>query len=124
VPTDHTTRVLVIDDDTTAATQLVGFLVSRKYEVATCGGLDATLVHSAPWRPHVLLLALSDETPRGAGLSELRHRYPRQPIVLLTADEGLELLLDLEAYAPTLPVRPARGLKHIESVVAAASGIE
>jgi DNA-binding response OmpR family regulator len=121
---DHTTRVLVIDDDTAAATRLAGFLTSRKYEVAACGGLDAAVVRSAHWRPHVIMLSLSTEMARSASLGELRHHYPRQPIVLLTADEGLELLLDLEAYAPTLPVRPALGLSHIESVVAAASALK
>lgn len=118
---DHTTRVLVIDDDPTAASRLAGFLTSRRYEVATCNCLESAAVVSAHWRPHVMVLAPSLEAQRHDALEELRRRYPRQPIVLLTIADGPELLLDLEAFAPALPACPSRGLSHIESAVAAAS---
>lgn len=113
-------RVLVIDGDSSAATRLAGFLTSRDYEVATSDGLDASELVCAHWRPHVMVIAPPLGSCAHVALEEARRRYPRQPIVLLTSAEGLELLLDLEAFAPALPASPGRGLSHIASVVEAA----
>ena len=41
--------------------------------------------------------------------------------VVLTAGEGPDLLLDLEAFAPALPVRPSLDLAPIASAVSAAA---
>jgi len=122
---DSHMRVLVIDDDPTTAGQLARFL-SGRYEVHTCSGLvRAREAHDERdgWRPHVLVLVPPLEQERHGQLEELRRIYPRLPVVVLTLEDGPELLLDLEAFAPTVPVRPSRGLGHIASAVAAASSM-
>ena len=122
---DEPMRVLVIDDDPTTAGQLAAFL-SDIYEVHTCSSLErARAAHDGvdAWRPHVLVLVPPLEAKRHGQLEELRRIYPRLPVVVLTLEDGPELLLDLEAFPPTVPVRPSRGLKHIASAVAEASAM-
>ena len=113
------TRVLVLDDDAFTSHSLATFLSARHYDVQTCPdarSADDLMTH---WRPHVLVLA-PHEGERHAELEGLRRAHPRLPLVVLTANEGLDLLLDLEAFAPALPARPSRGLSNIESAVATA----
>jgi AmiR/NasT family two-component response regulator len=114
------TRVLVVDDDGTSSRDLAAHLAARRYDVQTCPTLEGTVFAVAHWRPHVLVIAAT-AAQRHERLEELRRLYPRLPLVVLTAGEGPELLLDLEAFAPTVSACPARGLSHIESAVAAAS---
>lgn len=115
------TRVLVIDDNTSTSHHLATFLSSHHYEVQSCrddgGCISDVLAH---WRPHVLVLA-PREGERHDKLEELRRLHPRMPVVVLTAADGPDLLLDLEAFAPALAARPTRGLRHIESAVEAAA---
>jgi DNA-binding response OmpR family regulator len=118
---DSKIRVLVIDDDTHTAELLAKFLSSHEYETATCSGLSHARDVLVRWRPHVLVLVPTLEEERHEELEELRRIYPRLPVVVLTAAEGPDLLLDVEAFAPALPARPSRGLRHIESAVEAAS---
>jgi DNA-binding response OmpR family regulator len=114
------TRVLVIDHDARAADLLANFLTGKHYDVHTCSGLDcARSIHDG-WRPHVLVLVPTVESDRHEELEELRRLYPRLPVVVLTDDQSSDVLLDVEAFAPTLAVCPSRGLGHIESAVAAA----
>lgn len=121
---ESTTRVLVIDDDTSNSQQLVRFLLSsREYTVETCNGLDDARDVLARWRPHVLVLVPRLEAERHDEMEELRRRYPRVPIVMLTLAQGPDLMLDMEAFAPTVPACPSRGLAHIASAVAAASAM-
>ena len=122
---DEHMRVLVIDDDPTTAGQLASFL-SDSYEVHTCPGLDRVRADHdcvGAWRPHVLVLVPPLEEDRHGQLEALRRIYPRLPVVVVTRTDGPDLLLDLEAFPPTVPVRPSRGLKHIASAVAAASSM-
>jgi DNA-binding NtrC family response regulator len=118
-----TIRVLVIDDDAGNSRLLARFLSSRDYQVETCCGLDHARDVLARWRPHVLVLVPRLETERHEELEELRRMYPRIPVVVLTLEAGPELILDVEAFAPTVPACPKRGLAHIEAAVAAASAM-
>lgn len=113
-PTYH---VLVISEDPVAADRIASFLVARRFETFTCSGLSHArdvLVH---WTPHVLVLVPSKECERHAELEALRHQYPSLPVVVLTASTGPDLLLDLEAFAPALPVKPSLDLAPIASAV-------
>ena len=115
------TRVLVIDHDSRAADRLAQFLTGKHYDVHTCSGLDcARSIHDG-WRPHVLVLVPTAECDRHEDLEELRRLYPRLPVVVLTDDQSPDVLLDMEAFAPTLAVCSTRGLGHIESAVAEAT---
>ncbi len=114
-------HVLVIADDPAVADRIASFLVGRRFEVFTCSGLSHArdvLVH---WTPHVLVLVPSVEAERHTELELLRHKYPSLPVVVLTAGEGPDLLLDLEAFAPALPVKPSLDLAPIASAVTAAA---
>ena len=119
--THSMTRVLVIDDDARKAQLLAGFLASRDYQVETCGGIARAPEVVAHWRPHVLVLVPTQEDERHDRLEELRRMFPRIPVVVVTLAEGPELILDMEAFAPTLPARPSRGFASIASAIAAAS---
>ena len=119
--THSTHHVLVIADDPAVADRIAQFLVARRFEVFTCSGLAHArdvLVH---WTPHVLVLVPTGEAERHAELESLRHKYPSLPVVVLTAGEGPDLLLDLEAFAPAFPVRPSLDLAPIASAVTAAA---
>jgi DNA-binding response OmpR family regulator len=118
-----TIRVLVIDDDASTAAPLAAFLSARRYEVWSCSGLSHARDMLDLWRPHVLVLAPHGDAERHADLGKLRRLYPRLPVVVLTVLEDADLLLDLEAFAPTLPAMRSRGLGSIESAVAVASHI-
>ncbi len=48
---------------------------------------------------------------------------PRVPVVVLTPAAATELILDMEAFAPTMPACPSRGLAYIRSAVADASAM-
>jgi DNA-binding response OmpR family regulator len=120
---DPNKRVLVIDHDPTEADQIAEFLTTKLYDVHTCATLGHARSMHDGWRPHVLLLVPSEECERHLELEELRRLYPRLPVVVLTQAQDTDLLLDMEAFAPTLAVCPARGLGHIESAVAAASAL-
>ena len=116
-------HVLVIGDDDSFADRIASFLRSRRFEVFTCSGLSHArdvLVH---WTPHVLVFVPSCEAERHAELEALRHMYPSLPVVVLTSCEGLDLLLDLEAFAPALPVKPSPDLAPIASAVTAATSL-
>jgi hypothetical protein len=89
--------------------------------VETCCGLDHARDVLARWRPQVLVLVPRLEAGRHEELEELRRMYPRVPVVVLTLDDGPELIMDVEAFAPTVPACPSRGLAHIASAVATAS---
>ena len=115
------TRVLVVSDDTPSAARLVSFLSSSNYDACCCAGLDRIADAIERWRPHVMVLAPLREGDRHAQLEQLRSLYPSMPVVILTMEDDQELLLDLEAFAPTLPATPSRGLRHIASTIAAAS---
>ena len=117
-PTYH---VLVIGEDPVVADRIATFLTARHFDVFTCAGLAHdrdVLVH---WTPHVLVLVPTVEAERHAELECLRQKYPSLPVVVLTAGEGPDLLLDLEAFAPALPVRPSLDLAPIASAVSAAA---
>ncbi|AUX26784.1 hypothetical protein SOCEGT47_073540 [Sorangium cellulosum] len=120
---ESTTRVLVIDDDASNTQPLVRFLTSRDYTVETCCGLDHARDVLARWRPHVMVLVPRLAADPHGEMEELRRMYPRVPVVVLTAAGGPELILDVEAFAPTVPVCPTRSLAYIESVVADASAM-
>ncbi len=116
-----TYHVLVIGEDPVVADRIATFLAARRFEVFTCPGLANArdvLVH---WTPHVLVFVPRSEAERHAELEGLRHKYPSLPIVVLTAGEGPDLLLDLEAFAPALPVKPSLDLTPIASAVTAAA---
>jgi DNA-binding response OmpR family regulator len=117
-PTYH---VLVIAEDAAAADRIASFLVARRFEVFTCPGLAHARDVLAHWTPHVLVLVPSGEAERHAELESLRHKYPNLPVVVLTAEDGPDLLLDLEAFAPALPVKPSLDLAPIASAVSAAA---
>jgi DNA-binding NarL/FixJ family response regulator len=130
-PTYH---VLVIGEDPVVADRIASFLSARnvgdsvspmggerRFDVFTCAGLAHArdvLVH---WTPHVLVLVPTDEAERHAELESLRQKYPSLPVVVLTAGDGPELLLDLEAFAPALPVRPSLDMLPIANAVTAAA---
>lgn len=117
-PTYH---VLVIADDPAVADRIAQFLIGRRFEVFTCSGLAHArdvLVH---WTPHVLVLVPSGEAERHAELEALRQQYPSLPVVVLTSCDGPDLLLDLEAFAPALPVKPSLDLAPIATAVTAAA---
>lgn len=115
------TRVLVIDDDAGKAQLLAGFLASRDYQVETCGGIARAPEVVAHWRPHVMVLVPHLEAERHEQLEELRRMFPRIPVVVVTLAEGQDLILDMEAFAPTVPARPSRNFANIASAVATAS---
>lgn len=117
-PTYH---VLVIAEDSAVADRIAQFLVGRRFEVFTCSGLTHArdvLVH---WTPHVLVLVPTGESERHAELEALRHQYPSLPVVVLTSGDGPDLLLDLEAFAPALPVKPSVDLAPIATAVTQAA---
>lgn len=114
---DSTTRVLVIDENRATCGGLASFLASRHYDVQTCAGLESVPFVAANWRPHVFVLATPIDAERHGRLEELRRLSPRLPVVVLTAAAGPDLLRDVEAFAPTFPACPARGLSHIETAV-------
>jgi DNA-binding NtrC family response regulator len=119
--THATTRVLAIDDNAGKAQLLAGFLASRDYQVESCGGVADALEVVAHWRPHVLVLVPTHEAERHERLEELRRMFPRMPLVVVTLADGPELILDMEAFAPTVPARPSRNFASIASAVEAAS---
>lgn len=119
--THATTRVLVIDDDAGKAQLLAGFLTSRDYQVESCGGIAPALEVVAHWRPHVLVLVPTQEAERHERLEELRRTFPRIPVVVVTLADGPDLILDMEAFAPTVPARPSRNFASIAKAVEAAS---
>ena len=128
-----THRVLVIAEDPVIADRIASFLsgrttgdavsatAPRKLEVFTCDGLAHAREMLDHWTPHVLVLVPTGETARHAELEVLRHKYPSLPVVVLTSCEGPDLLLDLEAFAPALPVRPSLDLLPIAHAVQAAA---
>lgn len=115
-----TYRVLVISEDPAFADRIATFLSARRFEVFTCELAHArdVLTH---WTPHVLVLVPTGECERHAEMETLRQKYPSLPVVVLTAGEGPDLLLDLEAFAPALPVKPSLDLAPIASAVTAAA---
>ena len=115
-----TYRVLVIGEDPALADRIASFLSARRFEVFTCELPHArdVLTH---WTPHVLVLVPSREGERHAEMESLRHKYPSLPVVVLTSGEGPDLLLDLEAFAPALPVKPSLDRAPIASAVTAAA---
>jgi DNA-binding NtrC family response regulator len=113
-------RVLVIDN-AKSSQLLAPFLSSHDYEVETCSGIEHARDVLVRWRPHVLVLVPRLEGDRHEELYELRRMYPRVPVVVLTLADGPDLIMDIEAFAPTVPACPSRGLAHIESAVATAS---
>ncbi len=113
------TRVLVIDGDAHGSDQLATFLGDHGYEVMTCPATEHASMVLSQWRPHVMVLHPGALTCREA-LTELRRLSPRVPIVLVTADAGQELLLEIEAFAPALPATRA-SLDGLEDAVAAAA---
>jgi len=117
--TEAAIRVLVIDEDQASAHHLATFLTANHYDVSTCAELDGARSVVSDRRPHVLVLATKNHPH--AEIEELRKVYPRLPLVVLTAEEGQELLLDVEAFAPAVPASPSRGLRHIETAVEAAA---
>ncbi|AKT36014.1 response regulator [Chondromyces crocatus] len=117
------TRVLVIDDDARRAQVLAGFLTSREYQVDSCAGIMGASEAVAQRRPHVLVLVPPQEAERHERLEELRRMFPRIPVVLVTLADGPDLILDVEAFAPTLPARPSRNFASIASAVEAASAL-
>jgi len=114
-------RVLVIDENPTSAGDLASFLSAHHYDVATCSALDGARSAVSSRRPHVLVLATKDQDHPHAEVEEVRKVYPRLPLVLLTAEAGQELLLDVEAFAPAVPACLSRGFGDIESAVEAAA---
>jgi DNA-binding response OmpR family regulator len=117
-PTYH---VLVIGEDPVVADRIASFLSARRFDVFTCSGLAHARDVLAHWTPHVLVLVPSGEPQRHAELEALRHKYPSLPVVVLTAGDGPDLLLDLEAFAPALPVKPSLDLAPIASAVTTAA---
>lgn len=117
-----TSRVLVIGEDPVFADRIASFLSARRFEVFTCGLAHArdVLTH---WTPHVLVLVPTAEGERHAELETLRQKYPSLPVVVLTSGDGPDLLLDLEAFAPALPVKPSLDLAPIASAVTAAASM-
>ena len=114
-------HVLVIAEDSRLADRIASFLVARRFEVFTCDGLAHARDVLAHWTPHVLVLVPTQEAERHAELEALRHKYPSLPVVVLTTGDGPELLLDLEAFAPALPVKPSLDLAPIASAVTSAA---
>lgn len=109
-------RVLVIGDPQ-ASTALLNYLVGERYDVSFCSALDGLDDAVERWRPHVVVLTPEKDAGRHADLERIRRRYPSLPVVLLTPAGGQDLLLDLEAFAPAIPVKPSRGLQHVASAV-------
>jgi DNA-binding NtrC family response regulator len=120
---ESTTRILVIDDDASNSQPLVHFLSSRDYTVETCCGLGHARDVLARWRPHVMVLVPREQMELHSEMEQLRRMSPRVPVVVLTPAAGPELILDMEAFAPTVPACPSRGLAYIESAVADASAM-
>ena len=116
--TTTNTRVLLIDRDPETSRRVAAHLAEH-YDVHACASLDADSFAVQSWRPHVVVLA-TEPSARHRELEELRRLHPRLPVVVVTGDAGQDLLLDLEAFAPTLPVRPSRSFSQLESAVAAA----
>lgn len=117
-PTYH---VLVIAEDPAVSDRIAQFLAARRFEVFTCSGLAHARDVLAHWTPHVLVLVPRNESDRHAELEALRHQYPSLPVVVQTSGEGPDLLLDIEAFAPALPVKPSLDLTPIASAVTAAT---
>lgn len=112
-------RVLVLDENLETAGHLATFLSEHHYDVATCQELASARASMSSRRPHVLVVATKDEPHRE--LSALRKAFPRLPLVVVTEEAGQELLLDVEAFSPAIPVNPLSGLGQIESAVEAAA---
>lgn len=119
-PTCH---VLVIAEDPKISDRIASSLLARSFEVFSCEGLAHAGDVLEHWRPHVLVLVPANEAERHHALETLRHSYPSIPVVVLTEGNGQDLLLDLEAFAPALPVPPSMDMTRLASAVADAAAL-
>lgn len=116
-----TTRVLVVDDDSTVAEVVAGYLVRAGYEVDRAGDGPTALARAEAHRPGLVVLDLM--LPGMDGLEvcrRLRERGP-VPVVMLTArgDED-DRILGLEVGADdyvTKPFSPRELVLRVDAVL-------
>jgi len=78
-------RVLVVEDDATAAMLLARGLGRHAYQVRTAASIEQALEHSAGWRPHAAILDLKLGRDSGlALLPRLVQRHPGIRVLVLT----------------------------------------
>lgn len=104
------TRVLLLGPGFGPASSFAASLRARGHEVVACRNLASAPFVLERWLPRVVVLAPPAEASRHDLLKGVRRLLPQIPVVVLTNAAGPDLLLDLEAFAPTLPARRSRDL--------------
>lgn len=115
------TRVLVLGPGFGPASPFAASLGARGHEVVACRDLGSLPFLLERWIPRVVVLAPPVEARRHDLLKGVRRLLPQIPVVVLTNEAGPDLLLDLEAFPPTVPARRSRDLSDaLKSVELAA----
>ena len=102
-----------------APDRLADELRARGYDVLGCPDASSARFALATWTPDVVIVIPADEAHRHGDMLALRRVLRDVPLVVMTNDAGPDLLLDLEAFAPTLPAKPLRSTHAVDALEAA-----
>lgn len=82
-------RILIVDDQPCVRAILRAELVLEGYHVMDVGDIDSVWAYLSSTRPDLVLLDLFlDEEEGFALLPDIKGRYPRVPVIILTAYDG------------------------------------
>ncbi len=102
-----TTRVLVVDDDSSLSEMLTIVLRSEGFEPIVCGDGDTELVAFRERRPDLVLLDLMLPGRNGIDVCRAIRAESGVPIVMLTAkSDTVDVVLGLESGADDYVVKP------------------
>lgn len=82
-------KILIVDDEADYCTLLKAYFVRKKYEVKTCGSLNALSSSLDTYKPDIILL--DNNLPDGSGWSmahQIAQNHPAMKLYLISAYTG------------------------------------
>jgi DNA-binding response OmpR family regulator len=113
--------VLAVDDDFMILELLSEFLVSEGHEVVTAQSATAALLLMARALPDVVLLDIKMAGVDGmTALRRIRARHPTLPVIMLTANDDVDLARDTLKFGAFDYVAKPFNFGHLARVIEAA----
>lgn len=112
------TRLLVVDDETEICDFLKSFFEERDFKVATANSGEAALAAVESFQPQVMLLDIKMGAMDGLSvLKEVKKRYPRVKVIMVTALETTEKIEEALRLGADNYITKPLSLEYLENDV-------